>query len=161
MTESIGMRLREAREKRQLSLQQISDTTKVRIHYLQALENDDLSAIPSAAQARGFLRIYAGFLGLEVADLVPAAPIESGAAAAIDEPQTQPNPSAPRQLIDEPTKAPRPGLLDTVRGLLNRRGKESAAGSGSSLSPVEPPTIPPETPTLGDTPRSSKKKVKP
>jgi cytoskeletal protein RodZ len=35
------------------------------------LENDDLSAISSTAQARGFLRIYAEFLGLNVEDLVP------------------------------------------------------------------------------------------
>lgn len=155
------MRLREAREKRQLSLQQVSDTTKVRIHYLQALENDDLSAMPSTAQARGFLRIYAGFLGLEVADLVPPAATEGAAVAAIDEPQTQPNPAAPKQLTEEPRQAARPSLLDSLRALLGRRGKAPVAGNGSPLTPVEPPVIPAATPTLGDSPRSSKKKAKP
>jgi cytoskeletal protein RodZ len=72
MDESIGAKLRQAREQRRLTLQQVSETTKVRPHYLQALENDDLSAISSAAQARGFLRIYAEFLGLGPADLMPA-----------------------------------------------------------------------------------------
>ena len=70
MNESIGARLKQAREQRHLTLQQVSDTTKVRPHYLQALENDDLSAISSAAQARGFLRIYADFLGLNAEDLM-------------------------------------------------------------------------------------------
>src|SRR5512146_1610371 len=73
MSDSIGARLRQARELRRLTLQQVSDTTKLRTHYLQALENDDHSAIPSAAQARGFLRIYAAFLELDLADLLPAA----------------------------------------------------------------------------------------
>jgi cytoskeletal protein RodZ len=71
MSESIGAKLKQARESRRLTLQQVSETTKVRTHYLQALENDDLSAISSVAQARGFLRIYAEFLGLTPADLVP------------------------------------------------------------------------------------------
>src|SRR5512135_233181 len=76
MSDSIGARLREARELRRLTLQQVSETTKLRIHYLQALENDDYSAIPSAAQARGFLRIYAEFLELGPDSLVPgAAPV--------------------------------------------------------------------------------------
>lgn len=70
MDESIGARLKEAREQRRLTLQQVSETTKVRPYYLEALENDDLSAISSAAQARGFLRIYADFLGLNVDDLL-------------------------------------------------------------------------------------------
>ncbi len=71
MTDSVGAQLRQAREFRRLSLQQASEITKLRIHYLQALENDDYSAIPSAAQARGFLRNYAEFLELDLADLVP------------------------------------------------------------------------------------------
>jgi transcriptional regulator with XRE-family HTH domain len=72
MEESIGAKLKQARELRRLTLQQVSESTKVRPHYLHALENDDLSAISSVAQARGFLRIYAEFLGLSPADLVPA-----------------------------------------------------------------------------------------
>jgi cytoskeletal protein RodZ len=72
MEESIGAKLRQARELRHLNLHQVSESTRVRPHYLEALENDDLSAIPSAAQARGFLGIYAGFLGLDLAELVPA-----------------------------------------------------------------------------------------
>ena len=75
MDESIGAKLKKARELRHLTLQQVSDSTKVRPHYLQALENDDLSTISSVAQARGFLRIYAEFLGLSPADLVPVSPL--------------------------------------------------------------------------------------
>ena len=70
MEGSIGARLRRARKQRQLSLDQVAEVTRLRLHYLQALENDDLSAMPSAAQARGFLRIYAGYLGLDIDELL-------------------------------------------------------------------------------------------
>ena len=66
MEGSVGARLRRTREQRQLSLDEVAEVTRLRLHYLRALENDDLSAMPSAAQARGFLRIYADYLGLEI-----------------------------------------------------------------------------------------------
>ena len=95
MTDSVGARLRQGRELRGLTLQQASESTKVRAYYLQALENDDYSAIPSAAQARGFLRIYAEFLELDLGSLVPsAAPV--AAAPAVDSspaPEAKPSPS--------------------------------------------------------------------
>ena len=37
----------------------------IRVPYLQALEADDLSVLPSPVQARGYLRNYAEFLGLD------------------------------------------------------------------------------------------------
>ncbi len=121
MSESIGTRLREAREKRQLSLQQASENTKVRAHYLQALENDDLTAMPSAAQARGFLRIYAEFLGLQISDLVPPAAVASAVSAdAI--PAGQP---APSSSIQASVPAPRPSLFSNVRDLVARRLRRS------------------------------------
>ena len=71
MKESIGALLRRTRELRRLTIAQVSESTRVRSHYLQALESDDLSAMPSTAQARGFLRNYAEFLGLEIDELLP------------------------------------------------------------------------------------------
>jgi len=44
----------------------------MRVHYLQALEANDLDTIPSQAQARGFLRAYAAYLGLEAGPLLAA-----------------------------------------------------------------------------------------
>jgi len=65
MDDSIGSNLREARQARSLTLEQVARATHVRAHYLQALEAGDLSTVPSLAQARGFLRIYADYLGLD------------------------------------------------------------------------------------------------
>lgn len=67
---SIGEQLRLAREGRKLSLEQAAYQTRIRLGYLTALETDDLNAFPSMAQARGFLRAYAGHLGLEADALV-------------------------------------------------------------------------------------------
>lgn len=62
MTATIGQQLKTAREARELSLQDVEKAIHIRVHYLQALENDDFSSMPSKAQARGFLRLYADYL---------------------------------------------------------------------------------------------------
>ena len=67
---SIGEQLKQARESRGLSIKQVVQATRIRAHYLEAMETDDFSTLPSAAQARGFLRSYADFLGLNADDLI-------------------------------------------------------------------------------------------
>lgn len=66
MPESIGQRLKQARAARYLTLEKASHDTRIRVIFLQALEADDYSAMPSAAQGRGFLRNYAEYLGLNI-----------------------------------------------------------------------------------------------
>jgi len=66
MPETIGQRLKKAREDRYLSLEKASEDTRIRRVFLQALESDDYSIMPSAAQGRGFLRNYAEYLGLDM-----------------------------------------------------------------------------------------------
>src|SRR5512146_1674851 len=93
MAQSIGEQLKQARSKRGLTLEQASQATHIRKHYLEALENDQRDALPSPVQGRGFLRLYAGMLDLPVQQLlaawdgkIPEEPPESaeeGAAAAI------------------------------------------------------------------------------
>ena len=70
MSDTIGQRLKQAREEHNLSIEQVEEATRIRAHYLHALESDDYSAMPSAVQARGFLRNYSEFLGLNVDEIV-------------------------------------------------------------------------------------------
>ncbi len=70
MLESIGQRLKKEREARYLTLEKAADETRIRVVFLQALEADDYSALPSAAQGRGFLRNYAAYLNLNLDELV-------------------------------------------------------------------------------------------
>ena len=61
----IGSSLREARMRRQLELSQIEQDTRIRAKYLTALEHDRFEALPGLAYAKGFLRTYADYLGLD------------------------------------------------------------------------------------------------
>jgi transcriptional regulator with XRE-family HTH domain len=70
MPESIGQQLKHAREAKRLTLEKAAEATRLRLHYVQALENDDYSVMSSAAQGRGFLRLYAKFLGLDLDEIV-------------------------------------------------------------------------------------------
>ncbi|MDO9300523.1 MAG: helix-turn-helix transcriptional regulator, partial [Anaerolineales bacterium] len=70
MFESIGQRLKKERIARFLTLEKASEATRIRIVFLQALESDDYSAMPSAAQGRGFLRNYAEYLELNIDEMI-------------------------------------------------------------------------------------------
>lgn len=70
MPETIGQRLKREREARYLSLEKAAEETRIRRVFLQALEGDDFSVMPSAAQGRGFLRNYAEYLDLDIDELV-------------------------------------------------------------------------------------------
>ncbi len=65
----IGSTLRETRVRRKTTLQQAEDDTKIRVKYIQAMENDDFDLMPSAAYVKGFLRTYSLYLGLD-ADVI-------------------------------------------------------------------------------------------
>jgi len=64
MNGSIGQQLSQARQERNLSLLQVAQATHIRQHYLEAMEADDFARLPSKAQARGFLRAFASYVGL-------------------------------------------------------------------------------------------------
>lgn len=65
MNPGIGPTLREARIRRKVDLAEVEQTTKIRIRYLRALENEEWGVLPGAAYARSFIRTYANHLGLD------------------------------------------------------------------------------------------------
>jgi cytoskeleton protein RodZ len=70
MTQSIGQKLKQTREGKRLTIEKASEATHIRVPYLHALESGDLSGMPSPVQARGFLRNYAEYLGLNIDQLL-------------------------------------------------------------------------------------------
>lgn len=68
----IGRSLREARTRRGLSLEDVARETRIRPRYLSALEEEDFHLLHGDAYAKGFLRGYAEFLGLDGGPLVDA-----------------------------------------------------------------------------------------
>ena len=69
---TIGKQLRQVRESRNLSLEQVAQATHIRVRYLQALEAEQFELLPSNAHVRGFLRSYAAHLKLDPAPLLAA-----------------------------------------------------------------------------------------
>jgi len=62
--ETVGWKLRKARRKLKLTVEQAEEETKVRAKYLKAIEADDWKAFPSRIYVLGFVRRYSEFLGL-------------------------------------------------------------------------------------------------
>jgi cytoskeletal protein RodZ len=61
---TLGERLKAARKKKKVSLDQAEEETRVRRKYLEALEKGDYLSLPADVYAAGFLAKYAEFLGL-------------------------------------------------------------------------------------------------
>lgn len=75
--QSVGERLRQAREEQGLDLADIANRTRVPIRHLQAIEEGRFDAMPSPTYAIGFARSYARAVGLderEVANAVRQSP---------------------------------------------------------------------------------------
>jgi cytoskeletal protein RodZ len=64
--DSLGEKLRLAREEKGYSLDQVSRETNIAARYIQALEAEDFSGFPGEPYVLGFLRNYSEYLGLDV-----------------------------------------------------------------------------------------------
>jgi transcriptional regulator with XRE-family HTH domain len=60
---SLGSYLRELRQRRGVSLEEIARSTRVLHLYLEALEADDFDALPAPVFTKGFVRAYCQILG--------------------------------------------------------------------------------------------------
>ena len=61
----IGPILEKRRLEKGLSLKEVEQATKIRTRYLEGLEREDPTVLPDHVYARGFLKTYANFLGLD------------------------------------------------------------------------------------------------
>src|SRR4051794_3901320 len=62
---SFGAKLKLEREKRAVTLEQISLSTKIGMRMLQALEEDKFNQLPGGIFNKGFVRAYAHHIGLD------------------------------------------------------------------------------------------------
>jgi len=70
----LGNTLSRARRARAITLEDVERDTHVSRRYLQALENEDFAIFPAPVYARGFLRTYARYLGLNPDELLRVFP---------------------------------------------------------------------------------------
>jgi len=63
--DTIGSILRQQRESKKLQVEEIAEELKIRLQYLEALENDQFELLPGKLYQRSFLKTYAQFLNLD------------------------------------------------------------------------------------------------
>jgi cytoskeletal protein RodZ len=68
--ESFGIWLRRQREGRGIELEEIAKTSKIGMTYLRAFEEERFSILPATIFAKGFLRQYALYVGLDPEEVV-------------------------------------------------------------------------------------------
>lgn len=66
----VGEQFRQAREAQGVILEQVGEITKIRVRYLEALEQGNYGVLPGEFYTMAFLRSYARFLNLDAAALV-------------------------------------------------------------------------------------------
>jgi len=62
---TVGSILQETRLAKKLSLEQAEKATKIRVKFLSGIESDDYSMLPSLSYAKGFVKNYSEYLGLD------------------------------------------------------------------------------------------------
>lgn len=67
---TIGQILREARAEKRLTLEEVSQYTRIEIKYLKALEDNRFDLLPPTTFTKGFIRNYAKAIGKSPDDLV-------------------------------------------------------------------------------------------
>ena len=126
--DEIGHILREARENKGLTLEDVQANTRINVRYLTALETGQYSKLPTPVHARGFLRNYARFLGLDPQPLLDRYLATQGQevrwnASRADQEITPDNPLIERQ--DQP-------FFDPVNMEVSGKGFDAAANGARS-----------------------------
>jgi hypothetical protein len=99
----IGSQLRAAREAQGLTLEQAFKATRIKQSFLEAIEANQFQALPGMVQARGFVRSYANFLGLDGEHL--ASLLDADKTVKTD---IRPMPAAPKPIVTPPPVSPKP-----------------------------------------------------
>jgi len=68
--DELGTILQEARTARELTLEDVAQVTRIRVRYLEALEEGRYDVLPTPVHVRGFLRNYAQYLNLDPEPLI-------------------------------------------------------------------------------------------
>ena len=67
---TVGQNLRTQRETQKVSLESIAKDTRIKPAFLQALEEDAFDLLPAESYARGFIRCYSKYIGLNPEEIL-------------------------------------------------------------------------------------------
>ena len=65
MAESLGQKLRQAREEKDISISEVAEQTRISALYLESIENDDYRSLPGGIFNKGFVKSFAKYVGLD------------------------------------------------------------------------------------------------
>ncbi len=162
MMKSVGQILREAREAKGLTVAQAAEGTRSKSQTILALEQDDFSKFPAPIYTRGFIKLYAEFLGLDAPGLIslfqarnadadklhrPASVLKPGAA------HPPPPPAAVTPELDLPPPAPAipapaspPGVVAPPKVEAPEPELPFDRPAPRPAPPLEPPKLAPKLP---------------
>src|SRR5436190_2722742 len=95
---TVAEKLREAREAKKITLQQVAEITKMRTDHICALEEGNFNVFSAPVYIRGFIRTYATLLKLDVPATMAALDAELGRTERFREPP--PLTDQPKTVLD-------------------------------------------------------------
>ena len=81
----LGDLLRETREQKNLSLEDVEQGTNIRKLYIKAIEDGNYEKLPGEVFLKGFIKTYGKFLGLNSQELIEQYKNEKNAPASTEE----------------------------------------------------------------------------
>ncbi|MDQ3634418.1 MAG: helix-turn-helix domain-containing protein [Acidobacteriota bacterium] len=65
MPESLGEKLRQAREEQGITISEVAEQTRISALYLESIENDDYRTLPGGIFNKGFVKSFAKYVGVD------------------------------------------------------------------------------------------------
>jgi cytoskeleton protein RodZ len=153
--DGVGGKLRDARERRGVSLRQIANATKISVTALEALERNDISRLPGGIFTRAFVRSYALEVGLD-ADAM----IQEFIAQFPNDSVTSGHPASPHVEDHQAVESDR-RMAGTLLWLVlisvpiagavmyfGISGRRNASPAAAAPAPIDKPADPPPTPSV-------------
>src|SRR5690348_5268148 len=103
---SFGDKLKREREMRGVTLDEISESTKIARRHLEALETEDFASLPGGVFNKGFVRAYAHFIGIDEDEAVADY-------AAVSHEATPPEDQFPLEVHEKPNRELNPRKSQT------------------------------------------------
>jgi cytoskeletal protein RodZ len=149
----LGETLRRARQARGITLEDAERVTRIPRKYLEALEIENFGILPAPVYARGFLRSYSTYLGLDPKELLPFFPVGH-----VEEPKLDPLPEVREPRTWNPSTvlplAVVAGLVVLVFALYSFGREDTSPSFLAETQPgqaaQDPAVVPPVEPGAGE-----------
>ncbi|MCX6997717.1 MAG: helix-turn-helix domain-containing protein [Kiritimatiellaeota bacterium] len=122
---SLGPQLKAGRERKGVTASQAAAATRMKVQTIEALEREDFARIPAPMYVKGFIKIYAEYLGLDPAPLL------------LDYQQRHAPQEQPRPAADEVLRSPSGAKVLALKADAQKR----AAALAVLLKRIPPPLM--------------------